>query len=511
MRELTPDEQAALEAMSETEEVKSKYSWDDTFQRKLLGMLLTDNYMLIQSLDKIKPEYFSNDAHVLICKHLFKYFQDRKSIPEKWILTAELENALKDRDASVKLHYLAEFNSVYEYYVPGLDTREYLIDKVTYFAKVQAIKKAFTESLDKISQAPEEEKTWSYVYERMRQAMLVDRGYEPGLEYFVNLDELFRRMQSKFEGQNRFTSGFQPIDDALTGGGLFNGQIASWIGLPGTGKSLALVKTAVSNVMLGHKTLYLTMEMDEVGIGQRFTSQLAKLDVNNLIGMKDEVYKTIENFKSQYEDPNLLHVKQFPGGVMDVNGIRSFVAQLELRKWKPNLIIVDYVGEMKDDPNIPKYESAYRILRDLRSFGVERGHCTITCVQPNSSASKLEIGEYIDESNIGTSFDQFKPLDAFWSINQQVIEKDAEVGRAFVIKHRDGRSRFAFKIGFDYKLGTLDLFPISNEKYREQMNLVQVKKAGEVGLDNVGGDSKKKQRSKKGFVGDPVDDTFEAE
>jgi hypothetical protein len=251
--------------------------------------------------------------------------------------------------------------------------------------------------------------------------------------------------------------------------------------------------------------------MDEVGIGQRFTSQLAKLDVNNLIGMKDEVYKTIENFKSQYEDPNLLHVKQFPGGVMDVNGIRSFVAQLELRKWKPNLIIVDYVGEMKDDPNIPKYESAYRILRDLRSFGVERGHCTITCVQPNSSASKLEIGEYIDESNIGTSFDQFKPLDAFWSINQQVIEKDAEVGRAFVIKHRDGRSRFAFKIGFDYKLGTLDLFPISNEKYREQMNLVQVKKAGEVGLDNVGGDSKKKQRSKKGFVGDPVDDTFEAE
>ena len=187
------------------------------------------------------------------------------------------------------------------------------------------------------------------------------------------------------------------------------------------------------------------------------------------------------------------------------------MAQLELRGWKPNVLIVDYVGEMKDDPSVKKYESAYRILRDLRGFGVEKGHCTFTCVQPNQSAAKLEIGQYIDESNIGTSFDQFKPLDAFWSINQQVLEKDAEVGRVFVIKHRNGRSRFAFKIGFDYKLGTLDMFEISKERYRESMNLVQEKKADEVNMDTVGEPSGKKQRSKKGFKGDEVlENTYEA-
>jgi hypothetical protein len=149
----------------------------------------------------------------------------------------------------------------------------------------------------------------------------------------------------------------------------------------------------------------------------------------------------------------------------------------------------------------------------LRGFGVEKGHCTFTCVQPNQSAAKLEIGQFIDESNIGTSFDQFKPLDAFWSINQQVLEKDAEVGRVFVIKHRNGRSRFAFKIGFDYKIGTLDMFEISKDKYREQMNLVQEKKAGEVTMDNVGESSGgKKQRSKRGFKGDdkPEDELYEA-
>lgn len=507
LRELTPEELHKLETLSDPQIVKPKFAWDDTFQRKLMGMLLTDQYMLIQAMDKLQAEYFSNEAHVIIARILLKHFQLHKAIPEKWILENELKDQLKDRDQSIKLHYLSELHSVYEYYVPGLDTREYLIDKLTYFAKVQAVKIAFGKSLDKIVEAPESEETWSFVTEEWRKAMLIDRNYEPGVEYFMQLDEMFKRMDSVFEGKDRFTSGFHPIDEALTGGGMFAGQIGSWIGLPGTGKSLALVRGAVSNVVLGHKVLYLTMEMDELGIMQRFTSQFAKLDINNLHNVKDEVYKTVEEFKKGWEDPNLLHVKQFPGGQMDVNGIRSYISQLELRNWKPSLLIVDYVGEMKDDVTVQKHESAYRILRDLRGYGVERGHCTFTCVQPNASAAKLEVGQYIDESNIGTSFDQFKPLDAMWSINQQVIEKDAEVGRVFVIKHRNGRSRFPFKIGFDYKLGTLDMFAISKEKYREQMNLVQEKKAEDITLDNVG-DSQPKKRSKPFKGGEPV--TYEA-
>ena len=501
MRELTPEEQAQLESMTDPEVIKPKFAWDDTFQRKLLAMLLTDEYMLVQAIDKVKPEYFSNEAHVIICKILVQYFAKEKTKPQEWIIQNELKNILKDRDKTVQLHYAAELKSIYDFYTPGVDSREYLIDKVTYFAKVQAIKMAFHTSLEKMQEAPEDEKTWAFVYEKMRQAMLIDRSYEPGLEYFMNIEEMFKRMDEVFVGKDRFTSGFPSIDNALTGGGMFAGQIASWIGLPGTGKSLALVKAAVENVKLGHKVLYITLEMDELGIVQRFTSQFAMMDINNLREMKDNIKATIEEFKKDKADANLLHVKQFPGGQVDVNGIRAYMAQLELRGWVPNVLIVDYVGEMKDDPTVKKYESAYRILRDLRGFGVEKGHVTFTCVQPNQSAAKLEIGQYIDESNIGTSFDQFKPLDAFWSINQQVLEKDAEVGRVFVIKHRNGRSRFSFKIGFDYKIGTLDMFEISKERYRECMNLVQEKKAEEVTMDNVGdAPSGKKQRSRKGFT-----------
>lgn len=499
MRDLTPEEQARIDGFADDGNNDTKFSWDDTFQSKLLGMLLTDRFMLVQSLDKIKPNYFSNEAHVLIAKIVLEYFAKQKEVPPQWVLKQELTDQLKDRDKAIQLHFMAQLEALYTFYVPGLDTREYLVDKVTYFAKVQAVKVAFHKCVEKMTEAPEEEKTWAFVYDQMRQAMVVDRNFEAGLEYFLNIDEMFKRMKETFQGKDRFTSAFESIDNALTGGGFFPGQIVSWIGLPGTGKSLAMVKAAVANVLLGHKVLYITMEMDELGISQRFTSQMMKMDINNLINMEVEVKKNIEEFCADKDDKNLLRITQFPGGQMTVNSIRAYHSQLVLRGWKPNLLIIDYVGEMADDPNVKKYESAYRILRDLRAFGIEEKHGTMTCVQPNATAAKLEIGQYIDESNIGTSFDQFKPLDAFWSINQQTLEKDAEVGRGFVIKHRNGRSRFPFRMGFDYKLGTLDIFEISKEKYAEAMNLIRDKKSEEVQVDprNLGGG--KKQRSKAGF------------
>jgi hypothetical protein len=867
MSDLTPEEKERLSQITkeDTNSQTSKFGWDDSFQTRLVGMLLTDRYFLIQSLDKIKPNYFSKEIHVQIVSFLYSYFDKYKVLPEKWFLKEEISNIYKDRDLTIQIATLAEIEKVYDFYVPGVDVRDALVDKITYFAKVQSVKIAFHKCLERMTKEPEEEATWNYIYDQLRQTMLIDRNYEPGFEYFLNIEEMFERMKKMYEGVDTFTSGFPSIDASLTGGGLQIGNIAAWIALPGTGKcnlkgtkvimydgniknvedvvvgdllmgvdsklrtvlsihsfvdkiykvqpvkgnpyfvnskhilslknshrtpyfnkkkkrqknkpfhkhpsrfeqsdiynisvedwlkqskhfrekmkgwrtgidfkhkevkidpyvlgcwlgdgtstntsitnieeevkdayfqeahernlfifsknngltfgitnnissesikdnsfygdllyynliknkhipfdyktnsrnkrleilagiidtdgymssnnyeiiqksdtladdilylarslgfaaysrksrktyqnnflgyyniiqisgeiseipvrvarkkasirkqiknvlltgidvvdtnqigeffgfeidgdhlyllddftvnhnSLAMCKASVENVKRGKKVLYITMEMDELGISQRFTSQWVECDINDLTSSKQKIISHVEAFKEDKLDPNMLVVKQFPGGTMDVNGIKAYYAQLVMRGFKPDLLVVDYVGEMKDDPSLQKYESAYRILRDLRAFGIEQKHCTITCVQPNSSASKLESGQYIDESNIGTSFDQFKPLDCFWSINQQPLEKDAGVARLFVIKHRNGKSRFPLWVNFDYELGTLNIDEISHDFYKQKMNLVNQKKADDVmdNKDNITKDSnsKKKQRSRIPY--DPTDDT----
>lgn len=487
-----------------------KFSWDDSFQTRLVGALLTDRYFLVQSLDKIKPSYFSKEIHVQIINFLYSYFEKYKVLPEKWFIKEEITKLYKDRSEEIQIASEAELEKIYDFYIPGVDSREALVDKITYFAKVQSVKIAFHKCLDRMTKDPEDDATWNYIYDQMRQTMLIDRNYEPGFEYFKNIEEMFERMKKTYEGVDTFTTGFKGIDDALTGGGLQIGNIGAWIALPGTGKSLAMCKASVENVKRGKKVLYITMEMDELGISQRFTSQWIGCDINNLMMSKQRIISFVEDFKKDKLDSNMLIIKQFPGGTMDVNAIKAYYSQLVMRGFKPDLLVVDYVGEMKDDPNLQKYESAYRILRDLRAFGIEQKHCTITCVQPNSSASKLEISQYIDESNIGTSFDQFKPLDCFWSINQLPLEKDAGVARLFIIKHRNGRSRFNLYASFDYELGTLDINEVSHEFYKQQMNLVNQKKSDTImeNKDQITNDSNsknKKGRSKRLY--DPTDES----
>ena len=222
--------------------------------------------------------------------------------------------------------------------------------------------------------------------------------------------------------------------------------------------------------------------MDWVGICQRFTSQFSEKPFNFLLNNKDEIVNLMNLHVQNAEDQNLLVVKQFASGSVDVNDIRAFISQLQLYGYKPDMVIIDYVGEMKDTPNIPSWESKYRIMRDLRGLAMENEFCCVTCIQPSKSAAEIDSGGFIDEGNIGGSFDQFKPLDGLWSINQTNEEKDGSVGRIFIIKHRNGKSRFHFHVNFNYN--TLSMYECTETKYRITMNDVQAKRSQMTNIDS---------------------------
>jgi len=132
------------------------------------------------------------------------------------------------------------------------------------------------------------------------------------------------------------------------------------------------------------------------------------------------------------------------------------------------MLAVDYVGEFKDDSNVKLYESRQKIVRDLRGFGVEENHATFTALQSNRLGRSVQEQGFIDDDVLGDSYGQARPLDALWSINQNVQEKEIGVGRIFVVKHRDGRSRYSFFFKQDKE--TLDVFEISRETHANLMS-----------------------------------------
>lgn len=505
MATLKPEEEQVIQNLlaSVKGENPVRFGWDENFQRRLLSLLLTDTYFLIQSQSLIKSSYFTNEAHVLACDALFELFGKYKSIPDKFILIQAVQDKLKGRDDAVKLAFMAEVESVYDYYVPGLSTREVLLDRLTMFSRAQATRMACQKVMKIILENPEDEKTWTEVDETLRESLLVQRGMDVGFEYFLSIDEMFRKMKEQQEAGEKFTTGIDWINERLSGGTPKRGELYAWIGLPGRGKSMLLAQAATDNAKLGHKVCYISLEMDDLEVAKRITAQFTGSDVNYLWDNRDTIKQEIDfrnkTTTEQGGDVNNLIIRQFPGGTVDVNFVRAYIAHLKLYGFKPDVLIIDYAGEFKEDPNIPGWEAKYRIMRDLRAMAIMENMVIFTAVQPNKTAAELtELHQYIDESNIGGSFDQFKPLDGFWSINQLTIEKNAKVGRVFIIKHRSGKSQEACCVEFDYAAMRISRIGQDTHTKRVQSNAANAAQD----IDNstkLGGGAQRKKKKQEPY------------
>jgi replicative DNA helicase len=448
-----------------------KYNWEENFQRTVVGLLLNDRWFLTQCRDLIDPLYFIDERHQLICSILFGYVDEYKSVPTKTLVMHEINKKMTPRGDAVVAEYILECELIYKKFVPGLETREYMLSEILNFAKLMSLKSAFDKCILMIKRDRESEKTWSGIREELQKALLVERNFEEGLDYFGTFEERYSRMQKEEEARETFTSGFQLIDDALLGGGCHRGEIYSWIGLSGSGKSLALVGAALRNVtQLGKKVLYISLEMGEDAIAERFDAQLADVDINKLQEMRDRVKAAFEEFRGENKDKRMLIIKQFPAGSMSVASLRAYMQQLQMVGFVPDLLVIDYIGEMKDYPGIPTWESRYRIVRDLRGLATEEDICIFTAMQPNKDAREAQkkdgLGDgVIDDTNLADSYGQIRPLDGCWSINQMQSEKEAGIARIFVIKHRHGKSRFTIHAQYDMK--TLQIRQISEMRYNE--------------------------------------------
>ena len=447
---------------------EEQYSWTEEFQRKILGLLINDTTFVRQSMGLIKPSYFTDEVHQDVCRIVIKHFTDYGVRPDRIYILQGLEDKIGHKGDPIKLRYFGEFNTICQYFTPGVEDRDFLRDKTVDFAKEQACKIAFYKCME-IFKTKKEESKWANINSLLREALIVDRDFDIGTEYFETYEERYARALKAAEIGDIFTSGFDSIDSALSGGGMLRGTIGAFCAVSGGGKSLCLVRAALRNIHRGKRVLYVSTEMDEDGIAFRFDAQLADpanafgVGINNLLQKKEVVFESLKKYGEDKDDKRLLIIKQFPAGVMDVATFRAYYSQVLLHGFHPDVVIIDYVGEMRDYPGMPSWESKTKIVRELRGFATEEKVTVLTALQPNRSAKeKIRIGEVIDDESL-SEFNQIRPLDYFWTVNRRQIEIEANIGRLYVSKHRGGQDHFEFHLKFDRR--TLAIEEISKDSY----------------------------------------------
>lgn len=237
--------------------------------------------------------------------------------------------------------------------------------------------------------------------------------------------------------------------------------------------SLYLAWMSVQNVIAGKKVLYISTEMDPDRIATRFDSQFSVIGQNQLTLRKEDVWHALRDCVSDYEDKRRLIIKQFPSGTADMSVLRAYYGQCASVGFKPDLLIIDYPGDMKAYSNLSSWDSRFRLLTEIRGFGVEEKHATWVAIHPNRSSKELGLEEFMDETNQGDSFKQFQIFDLFATLNQTSVENKANVGRFFLAKVRNGKSRFSFKIRYHFKDQTLRLEEITHGAYMAEMTKME--------------------------------------
>ena len=100
-----------------------KYNWAEEFQKNIIGLLLNDRWFAVQCRDLINSNYFVSEVHQLLCRNLFYHLEKYKVLPQKSFVLQEIENAIKNKEPTIKQYYIAETISIYEKYTPNLEAR----------------------------------------------------------------------------------------------------------------------------------------------------------------------------------------------------------------------------------------------------------------------------------------------------------------------------------------------------------------------------------------------------
>lgn len=419
------------------------YEFSENIQRGMLYLLKSDKDFYLQIVNLVHPSYFEFPVHGRIYSVVRDHYEKYKSLPNDDFIEQEIRNTKSEKES---IHdYTDEIQFINRLDTSALDGSEYYLDLIETFAKREAMKDAIKQSLILIKEDRMEE-TETLV----RKALTVSRSVDIGQSYFADTKDRWDRTYNA-EQKDKYKTLLPSLNRSLEGG-LGEKELAMVIAPPGVGKSLWLVNQAVQSMMEGRKVLYVSLEMSEDKIAQRFDSVTTLIPQSQL---KDpsaqiKVEERLSIFRTNFPDGRLV-IKEFPTGTATVNSLRSLLVQLKnYEEFTPDVIIIDYLELLRPvRENQHEYQAQQRIAEELRGLAMEAKVLLWTATQTNRQGRAVKI---ITDAELGDSYGKIRTCDFAVSLNQSEEEFDNGHMRAYVVKSRNGRPRFTVPMVIDYNI-----------------------------------------------------------
>lgn len=409
------------------------------FQEKLLGMMVeSPEAMSLTAI--IQPEYFEFPLHQRLAKIMIRQAQKLK-LPPTWSIVR----------SDVRAKMRAELPKTKELIGRLMQSpltvaeRQYLLTEVGEFCQLQAAGRAIIQSVDlyKAKQTRQLVDLW-------KETLSIGPGLiDDGVDVLGSAEERHRALMKK-AGRPIGTL-ITPLDKQFLFGGPVAPSLNVAVALPSFGKSYFLIWCSFAAMIQGRKVCHITVDMAADEIGMRFDSCLTGVPIKELRPRWPTVRDRMEILQGRHGSPIWLKGMAPKGTTVDQ--IDHYLAMLEARGFKTDLLVIDYADKLSSaggrggDSRYYELGDVYVELQDLMN---RRGLVIWTASQAVRGGYNKTL---ITMEDIAESFAKVMVADTVITLNQTPDEKATKRARIFIAKNRSSVGFGMIKINTAFDRG----------------------------------------------------------
>ncbi len=428
--------------MEKSKETFMNYGTD--FQDKVAQLMLEDRPFCDQIEEILEIDYFDKTYHRSFVEMLLNYREKYGQHPHYSTVEMLLKQGGDNLDKTI-LKQVTEFYTRIKSSGPIQD-KQFIKDRSIDFCKKQTLKKAMLECVDMIKKSD-----YDSITKVINEAMSKGNSQDFGHDFHKDMDARYIR-----KSRRPTTTGWPRLDD-ITKGGLGCKELAVVIAPTGAGKSMVLVHLGAQALKLGKKVVHYTLELADTVVGLRYDSCLSKVDLRDIMDSKEIVKERISDI------PGKLIIKEYPTKSASTNSLKSHLEKLKKQNILPDVVIVDYADLLRPTStrNSEKRHDLESIYEELRGMATEFNCAFITASQTNRGGLNAEV---ITMESISEAFNKCFVADFIFSLSRTPQDKQANSGRIFIAKNRNGPDGLVFPAAVDWATVSIEVLERTGEE-----------------------------------------------
>jgi len=405
------------------------------FQESVARLMMEDRPFCDQITEVLELEFFDSTYLRAFVEIILNYREKYNQHPHFATLHTEIKKGNKDYDGAVNKQ-LRDF--VVRIQTEDINDKQYIKDQAIDFCKKQCLKKAILESANLVKKG-----NYDSITKIINEALSKGNDQDFGHDWFMDIDNRYVKQSRK-----PITTGWQRIDE-ITKGGIGAKELAVVIAPTGAGKSMVLVHLGAQALMLGKKVIHYTLELADTVVGLRYDSCLSKVNLRDIMDSKEIVKEKIQDVSGK------LIIKEYPTKSASTKSLKNHLEKLRKQNILPDVVIVDYADLLRPvSSTAEKRHDLESIYEELRGMATEFECAFITASQTNRGGLNAEV---ITMESISEAFNKCFVADFIFSLSRTPQDKQANSGRIFIAKNRNGPDGLVFPAAVDWATVSIDV------------------------------------------------------